>query len=198
MKVDSERGMMKVQKQEDVAQKDVDIGNNVIKVAAAATGCYQPLDTGKIFPMLRKSMAKHSARKTDLYKKIEYEIEKLCVSGILTFKNCKQKENMIGIAAATPEVFTPIVTRGRGDQNFVAAGDLSKGEDGKQIFPIADIDAIMNNCRVNWEQKVFMPAEDGSSKYVGTLRQHFKSLIPLGLFQCKDLSKPLYFFSFPI
>ena len=40
--MDSERGMMKVQKQEDVAQKDVDIGNNVIKVAAAATGCYQP------------------------------------------------------------------------------------------------------------------------------------------------------------
>jgi hypothetical protein len=85
------------------------------------------------------------------------------------------------------KVFTPIVTQGRGVQSFVAAGDLSKSKDGKQIFPIADLDAIMNNCRVNWEQKVYMPAEDGSSKCVGTLRQHFKSLIPLGLFQCKDL-----------
>ena len=93
-----------------VGKKDADIGNTVVKIGAAATGCYQPLDTGNMFPMLRKSMAKHSAKKTDLYRKIENEIEKLCVLGILTFKNSKQKENMIGIAAATPEVFSPIVT----------------------------------------------------------------------------------------
>jgi hypothetical protein len=131
-------------------------------------------------------MAKHSATKTDLYRKIEGEMEKLCALGILAFKNSKEKENMIGIAAATPEVFTPIVTERRGVQSFVAAGDISKSRDGKQIFPIADIDAIMNNCRVDWEQRIFMPREDGSLEDVGTLREHFKSLIPLGLTECKD------------
>jgi hypothetical protein len=51
-KLDGEVSMINVLKDEDVEAKDRKIGNTVFKIAAAATGRYQPLDVGPIFKFL--------------------------------------------------------------------------------------------------------------------------------------------------
>jgi hypothetical protein len=51
-KLDGEFSMINVLKDGDVEAKDRNICNTVFKIAAAATGRYQPLDVGPIFKFL--------------------------------------------------------------------------------------------------------------------------------------------------
>jgi hypothetical protein len=107
-KVDSEKGMMKIQKVPRTAKKDMEIGNTAAKIGAAATACYQPLHVATIFPMFRKAMRQHSSRDTQLSRSIREEMEKLEARGILTCKNRNEFENIVGITASCPEVLQPI------------------------------------------------------------------------------------------
>jgi hypothetical protein len=182
-KVDSEQFMMKIQKEPRTAKKDIEIGNTAVKIGAAATACYQPLDVCTMFPMLRKAMREHSSRETQLSRTIREELKKLEAKDILKCKNRNEFDNIVGITASCPEVLQPIITPKRIIRSYLDCGDLSKSRDGKRILPIPDLYAMMAKCNLNWDRPLLMRMKDGTMKNVGIFREYFESLIPLALEQ---------------
>ena len=62
---------MKNHKKPRIMKKDEAIGYVVIKIAAAATGRYQPQDVGPVFKMLSDEMHELAAPKTSRFTKEE-------------------------------------------------------------------------------------------------------------------------------
>ena len=97
-KLDGKVSMIKVLKNDEVEAMDRKIGNTVFKIAAAATGRYQPLDVGPIFRLLHEEMFNSSADKeSDFYKEVEGLFQTAKNDKVLLTKNRELLRKIIGI-----------------------------------------------------------------------------------------------------
>jgi hypothetical protein len=167
--------------------KDRQIGNTVFKIAAAATGCYQPLDVSPIFKLLHDEMYKHSAdEESDLFKEVEGLFETARNDQVLLSKNRGLVKKIIGIVSKVPDVVQKTCSKTNIIKGFVLCGDLSMSKDGKKVHPISNLNSIMERCDVNWDEDYITYSPEGDEINHGPLRDYFKSLIPEALQASKD------------
>ena len=112
-KLDSDKSMMKILKRDDVYEADKRNGNIVFKIAAAATGCYQPLDLAKLFSLLNQEVRKVDGSQELLYQFFRERLNSLKQRGIVMCQNQNTIKQMAGIVAGCPLAYQKVFTRKR-------------------------------------------------------------------------------------
>ena len=134
--VDSEQSMMSLLKREDIQALDSKIGNYLAKIAAAATGAYQPLDLAKLFGELNNEI-RHSTclgNENEIGKKFMELVDDLKDRGILTFKNTRQLAHMKDIVSCVPKAYQKVCTRDTLQDAFVRGGRISRSKKNKNAI----------------------------------------------------------------
>ena len=126
-KLDGEKSMMSLLKKKEIEKKDQDIGNIVFKIAAAATGCYQPLDLATLFKLLNEKLRNLTidGNNSDLSNKFRDLLTELRDKGIFLSRNQLRIENIIGIVGVCPAAYQETFTRRRIQDCWVTSGDPS-------------------------------------------------------------------------
>ena len=158
--VDSEQSMMSLLKRNDIEELDAKIGNICAKIAAAATGGYQPLDLAKLFGELNKAIKTSTCigNENEIGKEFMRQIEELNARGILNFKNKQQLRHMKDIVSVVPQCYQKVCTRGVIQDAFIRGGRLSRSvKNDNVIVKCMDIDRMMRAGLIEWEKNIDRP-----------------------------------------
>ena len=175
--------MMSFLKRKEIENLDEEIGNLVFKIAAAATGCYQPLDLATLFKLLNTKMRTltRDDNESDLCRIFREQLSQLRDKEVFLCRNQKRINNLIGIIGVCPQAYQETFTRDRMQQCFVTSGDLSKCANDKKIYGIADVNSIMDRCIVDWNENHTQICSLTNEMTESKLKDYFKSLIPPAL-----------------
>eukprot|EP00979_Chaetoceros_neogracilis_P001726 scaffold305_cov267-Chaetoceros_neogracile.AAC.43 len=183
-KLDGEKSMMSHLKKKHIQDMDAKNGNLVFKIAAAGTGCYQPLDLATLFKLLNEKMKMltRNGNESDLSKSFRKILTSLRDQNIFLSLNKSKIDNIIGIVSVCPQVYQETFTRDRTQACFVTSGDLSKSVDGMELYGISDAYKIMGQCIVDWNPTY----THQTGRLWSSLREYFVSLIPRALEASRD------------
>ena len=144
-KLDGEKSMMSHLKKKHIQDLDAKNGNLVFKIAAAGTGCYQPLDLATLFKLLNEKVKvlTQNGNESDLSSSFRNLLTSLRDRKIFLSLNKSKIDNIIGIVSVCPQAFQETFTRHRTQACFVTSGDLSRSVDGMELYGISDVYKIM-------------------------------------------------------
>ncbi len=158
--VDSEQSMMSLLKRNDIEELDAKIGNICAKIAAGATGGYQPLDLAKLFGELNAAIKTSTCigNENEIGKEFIRQIEELEACGILNFKNKQQLRHMKDIVSVVPQCYQKVCTRGVIQDAFIRAGRLSRSvKNDNVIVKCMDIHRMMKAGLIEWDKNIDRP-----------------------------------------